>query len=129
MGELTILIGLIEKIGPTASVLIFIIYLLLRDRRDGNGKTTIQSMAATQELMAHTIDLIEENGSVPFQVHVAKNEERMKHVDEDIVTLKKEGGERSDQLDVIDDGCSMSRRLLNSVITNHNRLHPDSVID
>ncbi len=129
MGELTILIGLLKDLGPTASVLIFIIYLLLRDRRNGNGKTTIQSMAATQELMAHTIDLIEEDGSVSFQVHVARNEERLKHMDEDIDDLEKRTGQQSDRLGVVSDGCSMTRQLLNSVIANHNRIHPESLID
>ena len=133
MGETTLFLKLIEGIGPTASVLLFVIIVLIRERRatkNGNGtdKTTLQNLASTQKLMAHTIDLIEENGSVPFQVYVARSEEKYKNLTGDVLIQGKRLDDQGGRLDVVDDGGKMTRQILRSVIAGHNRLHPEAPI-
>lgn len=119
--------------GPYGIIICFIIYLVWRDNqkeKNGNGtdQATLQSLANTQETMAHTIGLIEDHGSVPFQVYVAANEERLKHVEDSVDDLQKHTKDQSDRLDVIADGSSMTRQILNSVIDAHNRIHPDKPV-
>lgn len=122
---------LLKGFGPTVTVLLFVIWLLIRERRaekNGNGtdKTTVQSLATTQQLMAHTIGLIEENGSVPFQVYVAKNEERYKNINSRVESQGVQQDAQSDRMDIFEEGQQMVRHVLTDVVMAHNRIHPDA---
>jgi len=123
----------LETLGPFGIIICFIVYLLIRDKRqerNGNGhqESADASIAATQETMAQTIKMIEDHGSVPFQVYVAANEEKFKNVKDDVKDLQTHTRQQSDRLDVVAEGSSLTRQILNSVIDSHNRINPESPV-
>ena len=133
MDETTFIVGLLKDLGPVGIILAFTIWLLVRDKRiekNGNGtdKTTVQALAATQKTMAHTIELIEENGSVPFQVHVARSEEKYKNLAGDVLIQGKRLDDQSGRLDVYEDGQDIAVHILKDIIRAHNRIHPEATL-
>lgn len=133
MDETNILLELLKGLGPTASVLLFVVWLLIRENRakkNGNGtdKGTVQTLAATQDTMATVIKRIEDHGSVPFQIYVAENREKYKHLNGRVLEHEVRLDAQSDRLDVYDEGQGIAVHIMKDIIKTHNRLHPEAPI-